>query len=134
METGTIYVLRSNSQLDYIKEHRSVIHKIGVTGGDIKKRIANAENDPTFLMATVELVDTYSLEGYNRVKLENLIHKFFQPAQLSVTIKDRFGKPVKPREWFLVTTSVIEEAIEKIEDRSIVDYRYSPSLGEIISI
>lgn len=35
VESGTIYVLRSNSDDPYIKENRDVIHKIGVTGGDV---------------------------------------------------------------------------------------------------
>ena len=50
--TGRIYVLRSNSDHPAIKESRSVIHKIGVTGGDIKKRLVNAKLDPTFLWLT----------------------------------------------------------------------------------
>ena len=50
-----------------------------------------------FLMADVEVVETYDLSNINRVKLENLIHKFFEPAKLNIEIKDRFGKPIVPR-------------------------------------
>jgi hypothetical protein len=68
--------------------------------------IANARLDPTFLMADVEVVATYTLYNINRTgkpKLENLIHRVFEPAQLlDIEIKDRFGNPVVPREWFLV--------------------------------
>ena len=132
IESGTIYVLRSHSQDPYVKEHREVLHKIGVTGGDINKRIANAKNDPTFLMDDVEVVATYNLANINRVKLEKLIHMFFEPVQLNVSIKDRFGKPIIPREWFLVPITAIDEAIEKIENGAIVNYRYAPELGKII--
>jgi hypothetical protein len=131
VESGTIYVLRSNSQDPYVREHREVLHKIGVTGGDIKRRVANAKNDPSFLMADVEVVATYSLANINRVKLENFIHKFFEPARLDVRIKDRFGKPVTPREWFLVPRSVIDEVIEKIKAGTIASYRYAPELGKL---
>lgn len=124
IESGTIYVLRSNSNDPYIKENRDIIHKIGVTGGDIKKRLTNAENDPTFLMAGVEVVATYQLSNINRVKLEKLIHKFFDSAKLNIEIQDRFGKTIMPREWFLVPLFVIDEMVEKIKDRTILHYNY----------
>ena len=132
IEAGTIYVLRSYSQDPYVKEHRDVLHKIGVTGGDVNKRIANAKNDPSFLMAGVEVVATYTLANINRVKLEHFIHKFFAPVRLEVSITDRFGKPITPREWFLVPRTVIDDAIQKIRAGTIVDYRYAPELGEIV--
>lgn len=131
-ETGTIYVLRSKSDHPLIQEHRDVIHKIGVTSGNIERRVINAKLDPTFLMADVEIVATYELSNINRMKLENLIHRFFEPAKLNIEIKDRFGNPVVPREWFLVPLFVIDEIIEKIKDRSIVDYKYDPNTGKIV--
>jgi hypothetical protein len=132
LESGTIYVLRSNCDHPFIKEHREVIHKIGVTGGDIQRRIANAKMDPTFLMADVEVIATYKLSNINRTKLENLIHRFFEPAKLNVEIKDRFGNPIIPREWFLVPLAVIDGAVDKIKDGSIVSYQYNPPTGKII--
>ncbi|MEQ1779362.1 MAG: GIY-YIG nuclease family protein [Nitrosomonas sp.] len=132
MEAGTIYVLRSKSDHPLIKEHRDVIHKIGVTSGNIERRIGNAKLDPTFLMADVETVATYELSNINRTKLENLIHRFFEPAKLNIEIKDRFGNPIVPREWFLVPLFVIDETIERIRDGSIVNYRYDPNTGKII--
>lgn len=130
--TGTIYVLRSKSDHPHIQEHREVIHKIGVTSGDIKKRFGNAKSDPTFLMADVEIVATYELSNINQMKLEGLIHKFFEPAKLNIEIKDRFGKPITPREWFLVPLFVIDEAIELIKDGSIVNYIYDVQSGKIL--
>jgi hypothetical protein len=125
--SGTIYVLRSLSNHPTIQENREVIHKIGVTGGEVKTRIVNAKNDPTFLMAEVEIVATYKLANINRVKLEKVIHKFFEPAKLEIEIKDRFGKPVKAREWFLVPLFVIDEMVEKIKDGTIGDCYYDPA-------
>ena len=129
--SGTIYVLRSKSNHPTVKEHREVLHKIGVTGGSVEKRIANAAHDATFLLADVEIVATYELFNINRTKLENLIHKFFDAARLEIEIKDRFGNPVVPREWFLVPLFAIDEAVEKIKDGSITDYEYDPSSAKL---
>lgn len=122
--SGTIYVLRSKSDLPLIAENRELIHKIGVTSMEVERRIAGAKLDPTFLMAEVEIVATYALYNINRSKLEHLIHKVFSPARLEIEIKDRFGHPVVPREWFLVPLHAIDEAVEMIRDGSIRAYRY----------
>ena len=132
ISTGVIYVLRSNSNDPKIKDNREIIHKIGVTGGDIRKRIANAKEDPTFLMADVEVVALYELSNINRIKLENLLHKFFEPARLDINIKDRFGKSIVPREWFLVPLFVIDEAVNKIKDGTIVNFYYDIKSGKIV--
>jgi hypothetical protein len=132
--SGTIYVLRSHSDHPFVAEHRELIHKIGVTGGKVETRIADAVNDATYLLAAVDVVATYRLTGINRVKLENLIHRFFAAAQLDLTIADRFGKPVKPREWYLLPLAVIDEAVEKISDGSIVQYRYDAQDGRLVAL
>ncbi len=131
LPSGSIYVLRSKSEQPLIAEHRTLIHKIGVTGGDVERRIANARLDPTFLMADVEVIATYKLEGINRTKLENLIHRIFAPARLDIQIRDRFGNPIVPREWFLVPLFVIDEAVEKIRDGTITEYVYDPQAAQL---
>ncbi|WP_374310846.1 GIY-YIG nuclease family protein [Dongia sp.] len=130
--SGTIYVLRSKSDHPLVSANRDVLHKIGVTGGDITRRLANARLDPTFLMAEVEVVATYTLYNINRVKLENLIHRIFAPAQLDIEIKDRFGNPIVPREWFLVPRFVVEDAVERIKDGTITDYIYDPAAARLV--
>jgi hypothetical protein len=132
IESGTIYVLRSLSNHPFVAEHRELIHKIGVTGGKVEERIYNAVNDATYLLADVEIVAAYKLSSINRQKLETLFHKIFAPAQLDLTINDRFGKPVKPKEWFLVPLHVIDEAVEKIKDGSIVDLVYDPKEARLV--
>ena len=124
--SGIIYVLRSQSDLPIVSENRDLLHKIGVTGGSVERRIANAKLDPTFLMADVEIVTTYELYNINRVKLENLLHRVFERARLEIEIKDRFGHPVAPREWFLVPLYAIDEAVERIRDGSIKGMTYDP--------
>lgn len=130
--SGTIYVLRSKSDHPMVAQHRDIVHKIGVTNLSVKQRIAGARLQPTFLMADVEVVATYELFNINRAKLETLIHRIFEPARFEVEIRDRFGKPVIPREWFMVPLFVIDEAVARIRDRSIVDYVYDRQSARLV--
>lgn len=124
--SGIIYVLRSKSDHPLVTANRELVHKIGVTNMSVDKRIAGAHLQPTFLMANVEVVATYELYNINRSKLENLIHRIFEPARLEIEIMDRFGRPVVPREWFLVPLFAINDAVDKIRDGTITSYRYDP--------
>lgn len=129
---GTIYVLRSKSDHPTIAANRDLIHKIGVTNMSVDQRIAGARLQPTFLMADVEVVATYELYNISRIKLEKLIHRLFDPACLDIEVKDRFGNPVVPREWFLVPLFVIDEAVEKIRKGAISDFRYDPKSASLV--
>jgi hypothetical protein len=129
--SGIVYVLRSKSDQPVIAAHRDVLHKIGVTSGDVARRIANARLDPTFLMADVEIVATYELYNINRTRLENLIHRIFGPARLDIEIKDRFGQPIVPREWFLVPLFAVDEAIERIREGTITGCIYDPKTARL---
>ena len=130
--SGTIYVLRSKSDHQLVANNRELVHKIGVTNMSVEKRIAGAHLQPTFLMANVEIVATYELYNINRTKLENLIHRIFEPARLDIEIMDRFGRPVAPQEWFLVPLFVINEAVERIKDGTIGDYAYDAGQAGLI--
>jgi len=133
VESGTIYVLRSLSDHPYVAEHRELIHKIGVTGGEVNTRIANAEHDATYLLAKVEVVATYKLAGINRARMERLFHRLFAPARLDITIHDRFGHPVRPEEWYLVPLFVIDEAVARMKDGSITDYIYDRRMAKLVT-
>lgn len=133
VESGTIYVLRSLSKEPFVADHRELIHKIGVTGGEVATRIANAEHDATYLLAAVEVVATYKLSNINRIKLENLLHRIFAPAQIDLTIPDRFGHPVKPREWFLVPLQAIDDAVQRIRDGSITNVVYDTTQAMLVA-
>ena len=63
------------SKIPFIVENQNLIHKIGFTTTTIKKRIASAKTDPTFLLAEVEVVDSYKLFNIKSSKFENLIQK-----------------------------------------------------------
>lgn len=132
VQAGYIYVLRSQSDDPFIAEHRSIIHKIGVTSGDVKKRIANAQKDPTYLLADVEIVATFKLANINGQKLEALLHKIFDSARLELALPDRFGSTVQPREWFLVPLAAIEEAIEKIMEGTMDECCYDANAARFV--
>ena len=134
IESGTIYVLRSKSNHPFVAEHRELIHKIGVTGGKVETRIAGADKDATYLLADVEVVATYKLHNLNRVKLEGIFHRLFGAAQIDLTIEDRFGHPVKPREWFLIPLHVIDEAVQRIVDGSLTGLAYDPVMAGLVPL
>ncbi len=133
-QSGTIYVLRSQSDYPLVAQNREIVHKIGVTGGSVEKRIAHAKVDATYLLADVEIVATYTLYNINRTKLENILHRFFSTARLDLEIPDRFGQSVKPKEWYLVPLQVIDQAVEKIKDGTIKNYEYDPTTASIIEV
>lgn len=132
LESGIIYVLRSRSDHPLIAKNRDLVHKIGVTGGDVATRLGNAELDPTYLFAGVDIVATYKLYNINRSKLENVLHRVFAPARLELEIPDRFGHPVKPREWFLVPLPIIQSAIDRIADNTLARFIYDRETAQLV--
>lgn len=131
--SGTIYVARSLSDDPAIAPLRAILHKIGVTGQDVRRRVADARNDPTFLLAPVDVVATYALTNLPRRKVEDLLHRFFEaarPGQLFVT--DRFGKKVYPREWFYILPEHVGTAARLIQDKILHRYRYDPERQAIV--
>ncbi|MBK1667378.1 hypothetical protein CKO28_04960 [Rhodovibrio sodomensis] len=129
---GTIYVARSKSDRPEIAEVRNILHKIGVTSQNVSRRVADARNDATFLLADVEIVATYELRNLSRQKVEDLLHRFFEPARPSqLTVTDRFGKRVHPREWFYVLPEHVGEAARLIQSGTLHLYRYDPTTQKI---
>lgn len=129
---GTIYVLRSLSSDPVIEQHRDVIHKIGVTTTSMKQRLAGAASSPTYLMADVETVATYNVYGINPVKLEALLHDVFAQVQLDITVKDRFGKLIRPHEWYMVPLNVVDELITHIEKGDAEGLIYDPTKAALM--
>lgn len=131
--SGTIYVARSLSDEPAIKVQRDILHKVGVTSQDVRRRIADARNDPTFLLAPVEIVATYELRNLSRNKVENLLHRFFEDARpAELVVRDRFGKTVHPKEWFYVLPEHVSQAAKLIEERRLHLYRYDPQQQRIV--
>jgi hypothetical protein len=122
--TGLVYVVKSLSTRPEIAALDGQLFKIGFTTGSLEARIRAAADDPTFLMAPAKPVMTYDAINLNVNAFERLVHHFFAAARLDIDVMDRFGKAVKPREWFLLPLSIIEQAVPLIVDGSILGYRY----------
>ena len=56
----------------------------------------------------------------------------FEPARLDIEIEDRFGRPVRPQEWFLVPFFIVDEAVERIKDGTITNRIYDPRTASLI--
>ena len=125
--TGTVYVVRSRSKDPAIAEVSGILLKIGVTTQEVRRRIADARNDPTFLLAPVELVATYDLVNLSWRKVEGLLHRFFDAARpRDLWITDRFGRKVYPREWFYVLPEHVSRAVQAIRDGNLHELEYDP--------
>lgn len=131
--SGTIYVLRSLSEEPVIKERRMILHKIGVTSQDVRRRIADARNDPTFLLAPVEIVAEFGLKNLPRHLVEQQLHRFFDSARPNgLFINDRYGKTIHPREWFYVLPEHVSQAAKLIQEKQLHLYRYDPQSQRIV--
>ena len=121
--TGYIYILQSLSSNPDINTVDNLF-KIGYATTSVEKRIANAENEPTYLMAAVDHVSSYKCFNMNTQKFESLLHTFFGTACMDIEIADSTGKICKPREWFIAPLNTIETAIHLMINGEIVNYRY----------
>jgi hypothetical protein len=131
-ESGYIYILKSKNEDEKIKSIKN-LYKIGFSKGDVKERLKNAENEPTYLMAPVSIVSVYQTYNTNTQKLEQLLHRFFGSSCLNIDIFDKDGERYMPREWFVAPLEVIEDAVELIINGKIVGFVYDNVSEKIIS-
>ena len=125
--TGYIYVLKSLSTDEDIKSQKD-LYKIGFTTNCVEERIANAEHEPTYLMAPVKIIATYKVVNLNSQKFEDLIHKVLKSAQFHVTVNDDNGEAHEPKEWFVVPIEIVDAIVLKILDGTIINYTYNTQL------
>lgn len=131
---GHIYILRSKSEDTSVQDIAN-FYKIGMTEDTVENRIANAEKDPTYLMAPVEIVETYKVTGdYNTQKVEALIHRFFADTKVVLIITDKDGKEYTPDEWYSVPIGVIREAIDLLNTGDIINFVYDNERQKIVEI
>ena len=121
--TGYVYVLRSLSQKPAVRDLPH-LYKIGFSTQRTQQRIKNAAQEPTYLMADVEVVAEYQAYNLNPQKMELLLHTFFAASCLNLDVFDSTGKRHMPREWFIVPLPLIETTIGLLLNEQIVYYRY----------
>ncbi|WP_026236471.1 GIY-YIG nuclease family protein [Pontibacter roseus] len=130
-ENGYIYILKSKSNQPEITSINN-LYKIGYSKGDVTKRIKKAKQEPTYLMADVELISAFRCFNMSTKKLETTIHAFFDEVRLDVEILDNYGKKCRPKEWFVAPIEVIEEAVRHIVDDNIDKFIYNSKTESII--
>ena len=114
--TGTIYVLKSLSEDPAVRSIEN-LYKIGFATTSVQERIANAENERTYLNAKVELVASWKTYNLTVSKFESLIHRLFNQVRLQVKVDGHV-----PLEWFVVPYPVIEKAISCIIKEIPISY------------
>ena len=112
LTTGYIYILKSLSEEPEIKAIPN-LYKIGFTSDSVEKRIANAKNEETYLLANVKIVATYEVRNFSAQRLEKALHHIFADKQLDITFLIA-GKKINPREWFSVPLDEVEKEINNI--------------------
>ncbi|MEE9337200.1 MAG: GIY-YIG nuclease family protein [Methylococcaceae bacterium] len=130
---GYIYILKSLSENVEIQSFEH-LYKIGFSTIAVEKRIANAENEPTYLMSAVKIMAVFDAYNMTTQKFEKLIHRFFAEVCVDLEVADNKGKMHQPREWFIVPYDVIIQAINLIANEQIVHYRYDVQLKEIVAV
>ncbi len=130
-ETGFIYILKSKSDKQEIKELQDLF-KIGFSKIKVEERIKNAPIEPTYLMAEVSIVATFKCFNLNPQKLEQLLHNFFGKACLNLDVYDKIGNRHTPREWFIAPLHIIEQAVHLIISGAIVNFSYDSTKVEIV--
>lgn len=131
-EAGFIYILKSKSTKEEIREIQH-LYKIGYSTTSVEDRLKNAEKEPTYLMAPVDIVAVYQAYNMNTQKFEQLLHNFFGKACLNIDVFDDKGKRHTPQEWFIAPIDVIDRAVELIITGEIVGYDYDFLEGRVKS-
>ncbi|MEL4236368.1 GIY-YIG nuclease family protein [Lactobacillus amylovorus] len=121
--TGYVYVLKSlsnNADVKRIQEDHP-LYKVGFTSGTIERRIANAENESTYLYGPVKVVAEYQVINLNPEALETALHHALTQYRLDVDIRAGNGKIIHPREWFIVDLNTINNLVSQIISKLQID-------------
>ncbi|WP_283605508.1 GIY-YIG nuclease family protein [Lactobacillus gallinarum] len=121
--TGYVYILKSlsnNADVKRIQEDHP-LYKVGFTSGTVERRIANAENESTYLYGPVKVVAEYQVINLNPESLETALHHALAQYRLDVDIRAGNGKIIHPREWFIVDLNTINNLVSQIISKLQID-------------
>ena len=121
--TGYVYVLKSlsnNADVKRIQEDHP-LYKVGFTSGTVERRIANAENESTYLYGPVKVVAEYQVINLNPEALATALHHALTQYRLDVDIRAGNGKIIHPREWFIVDLNTINNLVSQIISKLQMD-------------
>lgn len=131
--TGYIYILKSLSKNPAIREFagNSELVKIGFSTTDVRTRVRNAENEPTYLCAPVFIAKTYRCFNFDPSNLEHLVHGILRGQRLNIELEDGTGKTYRPREWFAVSVGTASEIVDHIIAGDLHRYYVDPLQGKL---
>lgn len=114
--TGYIYVLKSESNNPEVRrvQEDHALYKVGYTTGSVERRIANAENESTYLYGPVKVCEEFQVNNLNSEALETAIHHALASYRLDIDIKVPNGKIIHPREWFVTDLDTINDIVNGI--------------------
>ena len=133
MMTGYVYILSSESNNPVIRdytEHSNLV-KIGYCTTDVKTRIANAANEPTYLCAPVKVLKTFKCYNFDPQNLEDILHTILGPHRLNVELRDGNGILFRPKEWFTVSVQTASEIVEHLFSGDLSHYYIDPIQGKL---
>ncbi len=131
--SGYLYVLislSSNSVIRNFMQHSELV-KIGFCTTSVEERIKNAEHDPTYLYAPVQIVRAYSCHGIDPHQFERIVHALLWSHRLNIELTDEAGHAYQPREWFTISAKTACDIIERILNHTIDQYRIDPIQGKL---
>ena len=113
---GYVYILDTLSTDPVIVNFKTHSHliKIGYTSTTVEDRIANAENESTYLYAPVKVLCTIACKNFDAHALEQALHTVLAPMRPDITLKDSNGKTYRPKEWFTVSVDTACKVVEHI--------------------
>ncbi len=131
--TGYVYILSSRSTNPTIRgfAEQSKLVKIGYCTTDVKTRIANAENEPTYLCAPVNVIRTYECYNFDPKNLEDVLHTILASHRLNVELKDKNGTIYRPKEWFTVSFQTAIEIVEHLFAGDLSSYYIDNIQGKL---
>ncbi len=131
---GWIYILKTRSTSPSLALYRDTGHlvKIGFTTQTVEERIAHAEEEPTYLMAPVEVLAQFECFNMNVHQFEKFIHAFLYEVRLPLKVKTKTGKTVEAREWFRIDVQTAIEVCQHIVKGDIHKYRMDAVNGILV--
>ena len=131
--TGYVYILSSESNNPVIRDYtrHSNLVKIGYCTTDVKTRISNAANEPTYLCAPVKVLKTFKCYNFDPKNLEDMLHTILGQHRLNVELKDGNGISFRPEEWFTVSVQTASEVVEHLFDGDLSHYYIDPIQGKL---
>lgn len=132
--SGSLYILASRSTAPELLQFtaNSSLVKVGATRTSVEQRIANAENEDTYLFAKVRVVGQFTCCDTDPFELERIVHAFLHTQRLNVELTDNQGRKYRPREWFTVSAETVKKVVRHVMAKDIENYRIDPVRGQLV--